>query len=52
MFDVKSVVKKWLKENEDEIFDNINNAIEEWLNENKQEIYEIIKNIDLTNGKG
>jgi hypothetical protein len=52
MLDVKKVIRKWLEENEDEIFDNISNTIEEWLDKNKQEIYDIIANVDLTNGKG
>jgi hypothetical protein len=52
MFDVKAVVKKWLEDNEEEIFDNISNTIEEWLDRNKQEIFDIIANMDLTNDKG
>ena len=42
MFNVESVIEKWLKDNQEAILENISDTIETWLDENKQEIYDII----------
>jgi dsDNA-binding SOS-regulon protein len=43
MFNVDSVIEKWLKNNQDVILKNISDTIFIWLEEHKDEIYTIIE---------
>lgn len=43
MFNIESIVLKWLKDNRTDILKNISDTIKDWLDKNKQEIYDIIK---------
>ena len=43
MFNVESVVNKWLRDNQKAILKNISDTILKWLDKNKQEIYDIIE---------
>jgi len=42
MFNVDSIVEKWLQQNKEAILKNISDTIVEWLDKNKDEIYKII----------
>jgi hypothetical protein len=42
MFNVDSIIEKWLQDNQEAILKNISDTILDWLDENKQEIYDII----------
>ena len=51
MFNIDSIVSKWLKDNRTVILKNISDTIKDWLDKNKQEIYDIIKE-NSRNGMG
>ena len=43
MFNIDSILQKWLKDNREQLLNNISDTIKKWLDENKAEIYDIIK---------